>query len=94
MRKIMGGNMMGLLGAKVPHPGLTGPYLDPQQPPATGSPANEPEDIMQVGVMVTGYNHGDWPRLIAGDYPTARHSGLPEDGRDPPHRWARRATRV
>ncbi len=23
---------------------------------------------MQVGVMVTSYNHGDWDRLMAGDY--------------------------
>lgn len=23
---------------------------------------------MHCGVMVTGYNHGDWERLMAGDY--------------------------
>ncbi|MDQ1361041.1 MAG: hypothetical protein QOJ44_1418, partial [Acidimicrobiaceae bacterium] len=23
---------------------------------------------MHCGVMVTGYNQGDWPRLMAGDY--------------------------
>ena len=51
---------------------------------------------MHCGVMVTGYNQGDWERLMAGDYePPARRSRTPSNMDDTlrPGR-ARRAARL